>query len=396
MKINISKLFSWVIILFLPLSLYEFIIPSVSIGDVLIMSSIVMGLIVAVKKKINNIFTLEIFIYILFIICNSMIQFIINNNEIDNGIFSLFRYLLFMTFVLIIPKHFLDREYTYKYYQLMGTVFAIYSILQFLCFYSFKIILPINILPFNTMSDFTRIQESSRYLDGIVLFRPYSVFIEPSYFAIYESYILYWLVNKKENKNKKDLVSIISITIAMCLSGTTGIVMVMLSFIRKISKICLRNFFKTTLYILILGICIYTFFNTNYGKIMFNRIFSEDGLGSSTEGRMGNLSALKEEISNEPKTFIIGNGVWAEYEYLPTIGRVILNFGITGVIVIILLLYFLYKKSNKDGKEFMFLFIISFIATNSLFNITSVLAFSLIIMNFRRKKNEKNRLSNMV
>lgn len=398
MKINISKLCSWIVILFMPLSLYGTYIEKITVGDISLILGIIIAIYLIATKKINirEIIANEILIYIVLIIMNSLVQFFFDAKGIKDGIFSLLRYLMFMFFVMIIPKHFLEKEYTYKIYEKIGIIFAIYSLIQFFCFYAFKYILPINILPLKTSTDLSIIQNISRYSNGRVLFRPYSVFIEPSYFSIFESYLLYWLLNCKKHNNK-DNIKIITLTLAMIISGTTGIVMIAICFFRKICALARKNVLKTITLLTAIIVVIITFYNTNYGKKVINRVFVNGEFGSSIDGRIGNLQTILQEVENG-KTLLVGNGIWIEHEYLPSIGRLIISLGLLGSIIYLCIMLKMFKVTNDIGKKYIILFLVSFIATNSLFNITSVLVYCLIIMNYKKggNSNEKDRTCNLV
>ena len=396
MKININKLCSWMVVLFMPLSLYGTMLPNITIGDIgLILLMLIVIMVISIKKiKIKEFLSKEILLYIVLIIINSLIQAIIDVESIINGIYSLMRYLVFMLFVMIVPRFFLDKQYTYKIYERMGIIFAIYSLMQFVSFYVFKHILPISILPFKTSTDLSIIQNISRYSNGRVLFRPYSVFIEPSYFAIYESYLLYWILNAKKDKTSKDIIGIILITVAMIISGTTGIAMLAIVYGKKMCELSKRDMLKTIGFVGMIIILLIIFLNTSYGSRILKRIFNDGDMGYSTEGRLGNLKTLIEQKD----IFLIGKGIWIEYDYLPSVGRILIGLGIIGVIFFIFIMYLILKRTNNTGSFFTLMFLISLVATNSLFNITSVLVFSLIIMNYKKEeeRNEKNRISNLV
>ena len=148
---------------------------------------------------------------------------------------------------------------------------------------------------------------------------------------------------------------------------------------------------------------IFGFYKTPYGKRIIGSIFSiEDNrivLGYSTLGRIGNYELLKNEFKST-KTLFIGKGVWVDMDYLPSIGRILVSFGLSGAIITLIFLINLYKGLNKIGKKYFVIFVFSLFFTNSLFNITIVLALGIILMNSNKIDggglDEKNRISNMV
>ena len=107
-----------------------------------------------------------------------------------------------------------------------------------------------------------------------------------------------------------------------------------------------------------------------------NLIISSDGsYGVSLNGRIRNYSNI---FDDNLLLNIFGRGVWTESSYLPSLGRIFLSYGIFGGCCLLLLYFLSLFKLKKYNKKLLLLFIVSFIGTNSLFNITSVLCFTLI------------------
>lgn len=405
LTINYKKICSLIIILFMPLSIYCLIGDKVTIADGLLLITLLIVFLYLLKKRINlkNVFSGEMILFLGLIIINTIIQIIISPSSFESGIFSLLRYLLYVVFLLVVPKYFIDEKNFYKYYHTLGTIFALYSLIQFFSFYVLKIILP-NSLPFlKTVKDFSYLNNYSRYI-GVTgtLFRPFSCFIEPSYFSIFEAYLFYWLVNINKN-DKWDKLSIVIIGISMMISGTTGIATCLYAIGCRFLKITKKSALSIIIIGSILIFLLIGFYKTPYGNRIINSIFSvQDNrvvLGYSTLGRISNYELVKEEFKST-KTLLIGKGVWTDLDYLPSIGRLLVSFGIFGTLIYSIFLIKLYKKLNIIGRKYFVIFAFSLFFTNSLFNITVVLALGIILMNSNKNDEEmcyeKNRISNVV
>ena len=93
---------------------------------------------------------------------------------------------------------------------------------------------------------------------------------------------------------------------------------------------------------------------------VLGRIINEDGtLGASVTGRIGKMHVLFDGTYEFSK-ILFGQGMWAETEiFLPSYGRIIIAFGIIGMLLILSMLAYSYKKANKLGKKMIILILIT-------------------------------------
>lgn len=401
---KIKKFVVWITLLFMPLSTYATPINGITYGDALLMLATIILLynIGYTQIKLNKVISWELIFYIMFILINSCIFWIVKTNELKVGLLSVLRYILYILWVSISAKNYFDLNYAYKIYKFLAIIFAIYCIMQFLAFGLFNKVLPINVLGLPKV-DYIENKYSEETMDaytsGTVMFRPYSVFIEPAYFAVYEIPILYLVLNelvKKEKKGIKYLFGII-ITVALVMTGsTTGIILLLFCWFKPIMQE-MKNNYKSIILIMLAFIIIgYYLINSPFMDKVFGRMINEDGtLGQSVMGRIGNFHILFDGTY----TFIqllFGQGMWVETDYLPSYGRIVIAFGWIGMFYILAMLAYTYNKANKIGRSMIILLLIMFIGTNTLFNISSVLMFTLIYSNMKGENKSDGNLQERI
>lgn len=392
----IKKIVVWITLLFMPFSTYATPINGITYGDFLLIIGIVFVAVYIGNSKINlnKVITWQLIFYIFLILLNSCIFWIVKFNGLSEGLLSVTRYILYIFWVSITAKEFFDFKYAYKVYKILALAFAIYCMMQFVAFHLFNKVLPINVLGLPKVSyiaDKYSEETIEYYINGTTIFRPYSVFVEPAYFAVYEIPILYLILNdviKKEKNIIKYGISII-ITVALIMtSSTTGYILLVICWFKPILSL-LRKSPKTILIVLILTIILGLYlFNSSYFKRISTRIINTDGtLGKSITGRFGNMHILYDGTMNFMQ-IVFGQGMWTETEYLPSYGRIIVSFGIIGLIAIILMFFYDYIKANKIGKIMILLLMVMCFGTNTFFNISSVLILTIIYSNMKKELSE--------
>lgn len=397
---KIKKFTVWITLLFMPMSTYATPISGITYGDIMLIFAtlIIMCYIGYSKIKLNRVITGELICYIFFILINSLVIWIVKFGALQEGILSVLRYILYILWVAISAKYFFDFKYACKIYKILAIIFAVYAILQFIAFYVFNKVLPINILGLpavNYVNQFYTAESIHYYQNGTLLFRPFSVFIEPAYFAMYEIPILCIVLNECISKEKRKYLFGLIISISLILaSTTTGIILMVFCWYKPIlikMKKNIKTFFIFIVLLVIIGVY---FINSPFMDKVLGRIINEDGtLGASVTGRIGKMHVLFDGTYEFSK-ILFGQGMWAETEFfLPSYGRIIIAFGIIGMLFILSMLAYSYKKANKLGKKMIILILITFIGTNTLFNISSVLMFTMIYSNMKGVKEENVNLS---
>lgn len=387
-KINLNFFVELFIVLFMPLSVYSIVTNSMSFGDAILVFLLILIILHLLKRKVvlKDIINVDLFFYFLIVITNSFTMSIMNTNSFYDGVFGFLRYSAYLLFVLFAPKFFVNKDRFYEIYRKLGIIFAIYSISQFVFYYCFNKILPITIPSLPTMQDFNYIYSMQRFSKGI-MFRPYSCFQEPSYYSIFISFLFFKYLNFNTFKTNKDYIYIIILGFSMLISGTTGIFTFLIAVVYKVFVNKTRTIKNTIPIILLIIPLIFFMLKSNYGNMLLSKIFVYENdsvvLGYSTYGRINNYMDVFKKMDGI--SLLIGKGMWFETEYLPSFGRMIVSFGIMGTILVFVLLHNLSKKLTKEGRCYFRIFIISLFVTNSLFTISSVFIFSLLMINLKDK-----------
>ena len=389
----IKKMVVWITLLFMPLSTYATFINGITFGDIaLMLGSIIIILYIAKTQiKLNRIITLSLFFYIIFILLHSLIFWIIKPTELETGILGVLRYILYIFWVIISAKEFFNFEYAYKIYKILAIIFGGYCILQFIAFYAFKIFLPINVLGLRTVdyiADIYSPHKAQYLLNGIIMYRPFSVFIEPAYFSAFQAPILYVILNGNIKSEKKKYLNAIFITVSLLMSiSTTGMVLLIVCWFKPIIRAIKENYNNIVIIVIIFVIIIIICsFNTNIIRKMLSRVINDDGsAGSSITGRFGTMHILFDGTFRFEQ-IMFGQGMWTDTAYLPSYGKIIISFGVIGLVYIMFMFLYTYFKANKIGKSMIILILIMCIGTDTLFNITSVLMLTLIYSNIKKSK----------
>lgn len=389
----VKKIVVWITLLFMPLSTYVTFINGITYGDISLMLGSIIIILYMLKSqiKLDRVISWTLIFYIIFILLHSLIFWIIKPNELETGILSVVRYIFYIFWVSISAKEFFDFKYAYKIYKILAIIFGGYCMLQFIGFYAFKIFLPINVLGLPTVESIANnyvAEKAGILLSGRVMYRPFSVFIEPAYFSAFQAPILYIILNGDMKNEKRKYLTAIFITASILMSiSTTGMILLIICWIKPIFK-AIKNNYNTivTVTIIFFIIIIICFFNTKVIEKMLSRVINDDGTaGDSITGRFGSMHILYDGTFNF-KQIMFGQGMWTDTEYLPSYGKAIVSFGVIGLIYIMFMLLYTYLKANKIGKSMIVLLLIMCIGTITLFNITSVLMFTLIYSNMKKSK----------
>lgn len=373
----IQKIIIFTLLLFMPMSCYGLPIVGVTYGDLMLIVSLLFMLLYMIKIRVFKIQKKikPLYFYMLLVIINSIIVVFLSSNI---NLFSLLRYLLFVTWSICAASISINNKEFFKHYKRIGLIFALYAIFQTLLFIVSKKIIPADPLKFifgNSLINYYNSTNIGYYLNGTLSFRAYSVFLEPSYFAMFEMPLLLYMCNMKKI-SKSDLFVIVIIMIAMfCGRTITGLLLGFLVIILSFSKNIFKNK-KSIVYLILVIVTLLVLSQTAYFQKLVNLVIATDGgYGTSLNGRIQNYSIV---FGENTLLNLFGHGVWVESDYLPSLGRILLSFGILGTIVFTLSYLISYINLKGYSKKLFLLFIVSFVGTNSLFNITSVLCFSLI------------------
>ncbi len=357
---RLSTVITWIVLLFMPLSTYTTRIEGITIGDVLVLLGTLLVFIDVLVKKRNllKIVATPLLIYASFIVIHSLIFWMVKPYELTEGLLGVIRYLVYLSFGIIGAKCYFDYDYGYRIYKRLAVLFALYCIAQYFSFRFLSTILPTNLFGLPTVDYVSRIPSSiDVYLSGDVLYRPRSVFLEPSYFAVYEIPILYLILNNKTEKPLRKYGSAVLITASIFLAGTTtGILLQFLCWCKPIFAQLKRLSFDFVYPIIILLPAAFVFISSDYWRKVSNRIISSDGaLGASVIGSLENYAIFFGGSLSYSQLFF-GQGKWVSVGYLPSYWEMVLSFGLVGLLVFFVVMLLTYLDTGTTGKAMTLLY----------------------------------------
>ena len=384
--LRLDVILPYIVVLFMPLSIYPILLNGITLGDLVIIVGLVMVIYKSIVqgKKLKIVFPL--FIYGFTIAILSLLHWLLGLEDMSDGIFSVLRYLLYVIFCMIIPRNYLNFEETYHKYKKIAIIFAIYAVLQFIFYKVFKKILPTNVLGLKTYGGIYNYNSISRYSNQAIIYRPCSVFAEPAHYASYMAPILYMLVNDVFEKNKTNKWLGVLIIISILISGsTTGIIAIMFCLIKPVGRAMQKDLIRKIFLVTLLVVALFIFFKTSYGNSILERIFSDKSYGA-INGRFGNMDIIFSDEYN----LLIGDGLKTDIVgYVPSYTQLLISFGIIGTITYLFTVVQSFICCNNLGKTLLIEFLLICIGTLALFGISSILYFTLIYVNYGN--NEENK-----
>ncbi|EGP4763261.1 hypothetical protein [Enterococcus faecium] len=225
---------------------YKFIIPGVSIGEFFLFILLLLNIkhLRIEKKIIITLFPLFLFIfYCLFI---SLIH---NYYDLNFSYISLIvgltRYSFYICMMIIIVNcNILKEDMFIKTYKYIGLIATVYIFIQTIAFYTVGIVLPWK-FPFLTVyaQGYDQIDFSSSFA---TLYRPYSFFLEPGYYAQYLIPIFVITIFNIKSRKDKILVSLYTVGFFASTSGQ-GIIIGTSVWLIIIGKYFIKNNYGVTI-----------------------------------------------------------------------------------------------------------------------------------------------------
>lgn len=256
---------------------------------------------------------------------------VMESNEKLQMLFRCLKLVLTALVIIYCGFRLMNFEYFMKVYWIIIKVAIIYIILQTICFYLFKKVLP----PFITRfirEDYSYILDYNYHIQ-LGLFRPMSIFYEPAHFCEYCIPYLTFLFYKRPVLNKTDFIRAIAISLGIVLS-TSGIGCLfmgslwILAFLRSLMIQKGTNvflLFLAALCVLPIAIKIPLF------QKAFARLFSSGG--GAVQIRMGSGYSIFAQIGLIAKLFGIGYGNYPP-SYAISMSYSLISLGIIGTIVL--------------------------------------------------------------
>ena len=319
--------------------------------------------------------------HLLLFILSLLIIWLFQVSVLDNTLSSVFRFLKYMMFLLVLLFMNID-TIDLALFNKVIIRFSIISIV-FLLFQIFSL----NILKINLSGVLIQFCDKNssfiNYQSNLLKYnlRPSSFFSEPAWLATYLLLGLY--ISLFINKQKMWIITLIVIGITICLSSTgiIGLLVIAAMYMkREINKISNK---KIIISLLVFLIVFFVLFKYDLIDYFITRIFYSD----STGNRLDSYS-----IFYQKETFLnvlLGHGmndIGEEISYLSSYPRIYYYFGILGCLVFLLLFINLFLNISKDKKSLFFLFLILNIGTEIIFGVGIILYLTNVLLLNNRKE----------
>ena len=369
MKNNLlSKIYTILIVIYVPLSIYSTGINGISIADLLLLILSVMLIIDTIRKKKLKIF-IPFFVFSIYLIIN---LFFLDMN-IEN-ILKTCRFLYYLLVVSIFSSKYFNFELGIKVYKYVSIFAVFYIIIQFTLMKTIGYYLP-GYIPFLKINR-TELVEFSSSIYSKAQLRVRSIFTEPSQFAEYVAVCLACILLIKNNEKNKLPVAIF-LTLGLIIStSSTGIILAAvvwtIYFFSKLKTKITKK--KLILFLTILIIAAIYLKNSSAFSTFIERI----NTGYSQDNRFNGYELILNEVSSNNINILFGAGMNSYDEYLAGWARMIYYFGIIGTLIYIVSLLILINK-NKETRIIGLIALLMGTTSAALLGDKSLLLLSIII-----------------
>lgn len=344
-----DKFFSILIVIYPILSIYSSTILTLSVGDIILLPMMLIGLIRLMK---NNKITLqrEWFYFFLFITLHTIVMLLLNDeNYMNEVLLQVFRVLIYyLVIFLYIPNFFNEKAgmFALRYSSLFVAIFAILQTLgmRFFGIYISGVIKGIPLLA-------TELSEYGlNYSSGIL--RPRSILAEPEHVCSY--LVVYTVIALFDEKKVKYGDAIVMTVAVICTVSSTGYLVFAgiwglwcvwkLWGMRK--NLTQRQIFFIVIIVSILIIAICAIVRTEFFELFIERTFVNKG---ATEGRFSGYRIFNEERSIIEK--FLGIGFVDNKElFFASYPLIYWRFGMIGVMIFLVLAIriFIKKRGIQD------------------------------------------------
>lgn len=372
--LNISRLFSTVIVLYPLLSIYGVGIASVTLADACLLMCYPLLFFLKVKRKELSF----LFFFFLFYVC---VQYIFSSLSIagsNDMLWRTMRYSLYL-FTLFILKRYFTFEYAYKLYGILAVFATIFLLVQFIVFHATGIYVPGYLPVFPVLRD--ELLEFASYVgsDGGDI-RMRSIFGEPAHYAQYVLGYMVLLLFQKKGRMKLLLLSS-----GILLSGSTiGICLMLFVFLiwcchekTNTRKWLLLGGGALGIIVLFVGIeKLMLISDTWFGVNPFLK-FTSENIGS---GRLGSYEILY-SLNMSGSDLLFGHGMETSFPiYLPGFLMLFWYFGLMGLFIYIAINVYLYVKSGFVARLLILVFALLNIGSEAALGPFLLLYFAFILV----------------
>ncbi len=372
-----KKIYTALIILFPILSIYSIGLYTITIADfIMIVLSVAMLFSMLFQKGYRKVVYAPLVVTACLIIIHMLFVFILNGEFVIGQItLRTLRFSFYIFNISIFIFNYFDLDFGYKMLK-KTTLFATFFLfVQYIGMKIFGIYISGFIPGIPLIKTNYRSYLYDRFYVLKNLNRPYSIFEEPSHYAVYV--ILYFSI-ALFSKNKKELPYIFLVLLGIVLSkSAAGYIMVIAMLTIYMIKLFIvamddDNAKKKLNVVLFAPMGIIFFTQTNIYAEFMNRF------KFAFFGRFENFFAPF--LVNINDKILIGSGMVELDIYLPAISRILLFFGIIGFFFFLILTVYIFQNGLKGNRVVIFLLIVSTMGTEILFGkfVVTYLAFIII------------------
>lgn len=371
-----KKLFTFIIIISPLLAVYVSPFLTFTLADMALFLITPLIIVDTIHKKKLS-FINQFLIIVLYMVLQLLFLGLIETDLFSKVLMPTARLIFYYTIIAIFLKNYFDTEYGFKIYKKIAVFASLFLILQFVVLHLTGKYIP-GYLPFLNVPDIIRNHAATITTAG----RVRSLFREPSHYAIY---CALYLAIDLISINKKINISIIIVTMAMLLSASsTAIFMVAIiyaMFIYHNYKAFLSKYFFHIIAISIIIVpIIYIYTHSVSFEIFVNRTFETD----QAAGRFSNYDLIfKDETKTLPQK-IFGESILKIEDYIPSIPRIYLYFGIIGILYFIVITFKNLFKTQGVNKLATIITIILMFPTEFTFGINMLLYAPFIYLDFKK------------
>lgn len=398
------------------LSQYLSFIPGVTLGElVLIISSLLLFAKYGFRfkttmSKFAIMFYLCCLLFTFFSILVSGVSFAMASEmEIISRWIRYYAYVLFLIFYF---ELFNNGELLKSIYRVSVILISTYAIFQFLAYITFRIVLPVNLLPFSMEKTIS--SEAIATAAGLRGFRAYGVFTEPSYLA---KFLFPGLLFSLFGWRKKRIyfidagIILLAILLSASLQGyVIALTTILLFLLRKESGIKLVP--KIIVFSTLVAVVLLVVFGNNNFNAVFSRLlnFIRGGTDYSSSLRLLRGFSVWTEMPFVYKLVGTGLGNAANFvssfnistsydyyvtseetlEYMSGISKVLVENGLILFTALAIAFFVLYKKSNALGKLLIVQLLLILLSGSSLFSVLT-LSYLFYILLLGRQQSESRR-----
>lgn len=375
----IKKLYTTFLILYPILNLYEGFL-GLSLSMAILVPILLLGLIFykGRNQETDKTIIIPLIIYLFVIITTTLISLLIGSDF--NITTIIFRIILFVFFIMLVytTKYLFDINYGFKLIIFSSLLFSILLWIQISFFYIFGNVIQFY-LPF-----FKLTSEQAEFIiisiGNISIYRPKSVFLEPSQFAFFTSYgltVLLFVKSKITNYYKFLIALFLTVSLFASTAGT-GFVLACIIWFYYLAKIYYeKNSRKIPIIIFTLLIISAILLSNDYFTYSIGRLTISQSRVTSFIGYFNHLNVWFKftgvgigNYINYIESNLLVNNITT---FISGIGFIFIENGYIGFLLFSIISFNLYLKTSRNYKVFIALFFLTNIFAVTIYNIYFVL-----------------------